>query len=79
MVPFCHTDFKPELDQVSVDTGKQCFDMDNKERLHHVWKVVFWEQKKPIMLYLYLYARCSLRNDSFCQLLFQNTYKGKLN
>ena len=27
MVPSCHSNFKPELDQVSTDTGEQCFDM----------------------------------------------------
>lgn len=33
MVPLCHANFKPELDQVSMDTGEQCFNTGQQGKI----------------------------------------------
>lgn len=33
MVPFYHTGFKPELEQVSMDTGEQCFETGQQGKI----------------------------------------------
>lgn len=56
-----------------MDMGEQCFNTGQQKNIPSCLESCLLGQKKPIMLYLYLYARHSARNYSFCQLLSQST------